>query len=403
MRRSLITLMSTASTQTTIMKQQSLPVLRGVVFDMDGTLTKPNLDFAEMHERCGVDRSKDILEEIATMPENEQIKANTIIEEMEEEGRQTLELMPGAMELISWLSSHEIKIALVTRNTRKSAKVLTDKLLHEKATFYPVVARDAGYPPKPDPAAMHAIADEWSTSLPSEDIVMVGDSVSNDIAFGKNAGVSTALLDTEGRYSDHLPTPVADFVMDDLNRLPRFLYSNFRIESPLEKSIETRLQAPQATSELSHAAATGDLEAIIELSKKTSFGINSVDSSGNTALIWATEMGNDMVVKWIIQEYPEKVDLDHRGYLGFTAVNRAARRGHYQILEELINAGANLDSPNDKLQYPLHCAAFHEHEAVIRLLLDNDANPRVVDRKGRTPAEDTRNHLIRDMIQARTM
>ena len=173
---------------------------------------------------------------------------------------------------------------------------------------------------------MHAIADEWSTSLPSEDIVMVGDSVSNDIAFGKNAGVATALLDTEGRYSDHLPTPVADFVMDDLNRLPRFLYSNFRIESPLEKSIETRLQAPQATSELSHAAATGDLEAIIELSKKTSFGINSIDSSGNTALIWATEMGNDMVVKWIIQEYPEKVDLDHRGYLGFTAVNRAARR-----------------------------------------------------------------------------
>ena len=211
------------------------------------------------------------------------------------------------------------------------------------------------------------------------------------------------MLDTEGRYSDHLPTPVADFVMDDLNRLPRFLYSNFRIESPLEKSIETRLQAPQATSELSHAAATGDLEAIIELSKKTSFGINSIDSSGNTALIWATEMGNDMVVKWIIQEYPEKVDLDHRGYLGFTAVNRAARRGHYQILEELINTGANLDSPNDKLQYPLHCAAFHEHEAVIRLLLDNDANPRVVDRKGRTPAEDTRNHLIRDMIQARIM
>jgi phosphoserine phosphatase len=30
------------------------PVLRGVVFDMDGTLTELNLDFAEMKRRIGV-------------------------------------------------------------------------------------------------------------------------------------------------------------------------------------------------------------------------------------------------------------------------------------------------------------------------------------------------------------
>ena len=33
----------------------SRPTLRGVVFDMDGTLTKPNLDFAEMYECIRVD------------------------------------------------------------------------------------------------------------------------------------------------------------------------------------------------------------------------------------------------------------------------------------------------------------------------------------------------------------
>ena len=61
------------------------PVLRGVVFDMDGTLTIPNLDFKEMYGRCGVDNSKDILEEVAAMPKEQQLAANRIIEEMEAE------------------------------------------------------------------------------------------------------------------------------------------------------------------------------------------------------------------------------------------------------------------------------------------------------------------------------
>ena len=46
----------------------SRPVLRGVVFDMDGTLTRPNLDFSEMYRRCGVPMSADILEAVAAMP-----------------------------------------------------------------------------------------------------------------------------------------------------------------------------------------------------------------------------------------------------------------------------------------------------------------------------------------------
>ena len=33
------------------MATASRPVLRGVIFDMDGTLTKPNLDFTEMYRR----------------------------------------------------------------------------------------------------------------------------------------------------------------------------------------------------------------------------------------------------------------------------------------------------------------------------------------------------------------
>ena len=71
------------------------PKLRGVVFDMDGTLTKPNLDFREMYSRCNVDMSEDILAAIDRKPPAEGAAAQAVVDEMEEEGRRTLQLMPG--------------------------------------------------------------------------------------------------------------------------------------------------------------------------------------------------------------------------------------------------------------------------------------------------------------------
>jgi beta-phosphoglucomutase-like phosphatase (HAD superfamily) len=101
------------------------PLLRGVVFDMDGTLTIPNLDFVEMYRRCGVEANKDILAEIRNnMSADQASQASAIIEEMEEEGRRTLQLMPGLLELTHWLQAHQIPTALVMRNTKCSALVL---------------------------------------------------------------------------------------------------------------------------------------------------------------------------------------------------------------------------------------------------------------------------------------
>ena len=92
--------------------------LRGVVFDLDGTLTVPNLDFKLMYERCGVDPKDDILDAIGNMPDAEAATAAAIVEEMEEEGRRTLQLTPGAREFAEWLARQGIPTALVTRHTR---------------------------------------------------------------------------------------------------------------------------------------------------------------------------------------------------------------------------------------------------------------------------------------------
>ena len=93
-------------------------------------------------------------------------------------------------------------------------------------------------------------------------------------------------------------------------------------------------------------------------------------------------------------------DKDARGYLGATAVCRAARRGHDDVLAALLDAGADPDVPNDKMQSPLHFAAFKKNPKAVDLLLKHGASTLTLDRKGRTPAEDTSDADIRSAILA---
>ena len=212
----------------------------------------------------------------------------------------------------------------------------------------------------------------------------------------------TALLDSGRRYQEEAATnkdlsDIPDIVVDHLGSLPGKLWSVFHIDSSLgtEAADLHGLPQPMPSTELTEAAASGDLETIEELLAK-GVDVNLSDSSANTALIWASERGHLQVVKRLLEI--EIVDIDARGYLGASALNRAARRGNLDILQCLVKAGAKLDVPNDKLQYPLHFAAFKQHPDIVKLLLDSGANPRVLDRKGRTPAEDTSSESIRNLI-----
>ena len=137
------------------------PPLRGVVFDMDGTLTVPNLDFAEMYRRAGVPSGDDIL----SAKWQADGHASAIVEEMEAEGRRTLQLMVGAGELAMWLGAHGIPIGLVTRNSSRTVD-------HFHASCWPAtvppmdpaISRDDPFPPKPDPGALAAIQASWGVA-----------------------------------------------------------------------------------------------------------------------------------------------------------------------------------------------------------------------------------------------
>jgi hypothetical protein len=102
-------------------------------------------------------------------------------------------------------------------------------------------------------------------------------------------------------------------------------------------------------------------------------------------------------------EREEPASVNTRGYIGNTALARAARGGHVDCVVALLakSSQINPNIPNDKMQYPLHFAAFKRHPAVVQALLASPlTDTKVTDRKGRTPAEDTSDDTIRNMILA---
>ena len=114
--------------------------------------------------------------------------------------------------------------------------------------------------------------------------------------------------------------------------------------------------------------------------------------------MWAADGGHTEAVSHLLAA---GADPNCRGYLGATALGRACRGGHAAVVRALVKCSSLdcLDVPNDKLQYPLHCAAFERSMESVRHMLDAGASTTVLDRKGRTPAEDTSVEAIRAKIR----
>ena len=90
----------------TAMSTKTKTRLRGVVFDMDGTLTVPVIDFASMYKavlgeteyrriRQENPSGVDILHLIESWSPDEQRKANETILDFERRGLERLQIMPG--------------------------------------------------------------------------------------------------------------------------------------------------------------------------------------------------------------------------------------------------------------------------------------------------------------------
>ncbi|CAI0436879.1 unnamed protein product, partial [Linum tenue] len=188
--------------------------IRGVVFDMDGTLTVPTIDFPAMHNAVlGEDEYRrikaenptgiDILHHIQSWSPDRQRKAYEIIVDYERQGSDRLQIMPGAAELCGFLDSKKIRMGLITRNFKEAVDIFHSRF---GRSFSPALSREFR-PCKPDPAPLLHICSEWGVQ--PDEVIMIGDSLQDDVVCGKRAGAFTCLLDEEGMYS---AADIAEFV-----------------------------------------------------------------------------------------------------------------------------------------------------------------------------------------------
>jgi len=219
---------------------------------MDGTLTKPCIDFAglrrriyeivdtdpnfanmsssEEDETCPVDDDSDtskgcVLELATKLSPRGQELAKIVFDDIEDKSRRDLEFAEGVKDLCNFLDEQGIRRAVLTRNVEASLENMHIKLeqtLGVNLRFDPAVARDTmapvitldddnvdnteeelmmqPIPMKPNPDAILHICNEWNCH--PMDVIMVGDSATDDVTAGYRAGCGGRVLIDTGADND---------------------------------------------------------------------------------------------------------------------------------------------------------------------------------------------------------
>lgn len=157
-----------------------------VIFDMDGTLTVPVLDFDGIRRELGLERQP-LLEAMEHMNQDQRARAEALLEQHERQAAHNSVLQEGAAETLVELRRRGHPLAILTRNARRWVQVVLDKHdLH----FDAVRCREDGAV-KPSAEPILALCRELGRA-PRESW-MVGDYLF-DIQSGRAAGCATVLM-----------------------------------------------------------------------------------------------------------------------------------------------------------------------------------------------------------------
>ena len=188
---------------------------RGIIFDLDGTLTQAGaIDFAAMYRRIGLSRraGTDLLAQVELMSDPlQRARAHEIIVEEELIGVKKMKLREDLYDALERVHNSSIRnVAISTRNCHYALNAFLETVYNSdrcRLRFHPTLHRDTleGRINKPDPRVANHILEQWrADSDPSaegsdircEEVWFVGDS-EDDVQCGKSAGMMTCLVRTE--------------------------------------------------------------------------------------------------------------------------------------------------------------------------------------------------------------
>ena len=129
--------------------------------------------------------------------------------------------------------------------------------------------------------------------------------------------------------------------------------------------------------ELMKAAASGDVARIKQLVKDGA-RVNATDAWGNTALLVSARQGEIDTARLLLRS---GAYVEGRGG-AMTPLGAAALRGHAQMVQLLLRAGADINAPGLNEQTPLMNAVKLNRLSTARVLLKAGASTLVTDRAG---------------------
>ena len=167
------------------------------IFDLDGTLTEPILDFPAIKAQLGLPSDQGILESLGEMSPQQADPLHEVLDQIEAESAQAAIASSGARSLVKELAAAGKTLGILTRNRKRHAVrtlAVTQMLPYFQAEH--ILGREEA-PFKPDPGGILGLLSLWKAS--ARDAVMVGDFLF-DLQAGRSAGTATIHLDASGGF-----------------------------------------------------------------------------------------------------------------------------------------------------------------------------------------------------------
>lgn len=182
---------------------------RAVIFDLDGTLTLPTLDFDRIRKQIGISEGP-VLEALEQMHPAKRIAAQAVLAEHERRAAEQATLQPAAAETVADLRARRFAVGILTRNARKWTELILNKFSLEVDAVR--CREDPGLKPAPD--GVLELCRQFSVAPDSCGVV--GDYLF-DIEAGRRAGAKTVLMLGHRQPPDY--ADLADHIIDSLDEL----------------------------------------------------------------------------------------------------------------------------------------------------------------------------------------
>lgn len=157
-----------------------------------------------------------------------------------------------------------------------------------------------------------------------------------------------------------------------------------RTEKPPVPVDARRMPGAELVGRISDHIRKDQVEAL-RMYLEAGYSPNAVNARGDSLLILAAYLGKKEIMGELLAQ--PGVDIDFRNKMGFTALAGAAFKGHTEIMEQLIGAGADVNAISPGGRTALMFAALTGRTEAAKLLLRRGADPAAKDGAGMSAAD----------------